>query len=235
MGIVPCQRKRETADGADARRYSGLENKRNRTADSRISQAPVRQRPRARTDRAILLLAAALFAAELPADAQSKSGSSQTAPPKRIGIENLITATPLPAEYSVSLENFLNGDKVVGHKLLITKGGAISKVIVQIENRKLATRDGKAGAAKDYVLGVMQSFHQAGLRAVEKKIPAIEKSDFKKREFADFIYERREDASRLFVQMQFFFTDRGYTVLVISDNEVDHVLLTRWARSVLPK
>jgi hypothetical protein len=141
----------------------------------------------------------------------------------------------LPADYEVSREDFLNGAKVVGHKLMLTRDAAVSKVIVQIESRKLATRDEKAAAAKDYVLGVMQSFHQAGLKSVEKKLPEIEKNDFKKRAFADFVYKRPEDGSRLFVQMQVFFTDRGYTVLVISDNEQDHALLTHWARSVLPK
>jgi hypothetical protein len=81
----------------------------------------------------------------------------------------------------------------------------------------------------------MQSFHEAGLKAVEKKLPELAKNDFKKRTFAEFTYNRPRDGSRLLVQMQFFFTDRGYTVLVISDNEQDHALLTHWARSVLPK
>ena len=188
-----------------------------------------------RADKCVVLLMAALFAGEASALAQSNAASSRNGPPRRMTIENLITAAPLPSDYSVSRENFLHGDKVVGHKLLVTKDGSVSKVIVQIENRRLATRDEKAAAAKDYVLGVMQSLHQAGLKAVEKNLPRIEKSEFKTRQVADFIYERRDDGSRLFVQMQFFFTDRGYTVLVVSDNEQDHTLLTRWARSVLSK
>jgi hypothetical protein len=207
----------------------------NVTGDSAMSEKLVSRSRHLQSSRVILLLAVALFAVDPPAFAQPKARSSQQAPPRRITIENLISAAPLPAQYSVSRENFLNGDKVVGHKLLVTRDGVVSKVIAQIENRKLATDDDKRAAAKDYVLGIMQSFHRAGLRTVEKKLPEIAKSDFKKREFADFIYERPEDGSRLFVQMQLFFTDRGYTVLVISDNAEDHTLLTRWARSVLPK
>jgi hypothetical protein len=183
---------------------------------------------------AVLIVAAALIAVALPGQAQLKPASQDKPRAKRITIENLITAAPLPADYVVSREVFLNGEKIVGDKLMLTRDAAVSKVIVQIESRNLATRDEKAAAAKDYVLGVMQSFHQAGLRAVEKKLPKIEKSDFKKREFADFIYERPQDGSRLFVQTQIFFTDRGHTVLVVSDNEQDHALLTHWARSVLP-
>ena len=190
----------------------------------------------ATTGRMTILLAVALFSVEAPAEAQSKAGSrDKSAIARRIDIEKLITAAPLPEGYSIARENFLNGKKLVGHKLLMTKEGALAKVIVQIENRKVATDEDKRAAAKDYVLGVMQSFREAGLRAVEKKLPEIDKNDFKKRALAEFIYERPEDGSRLFVQMQLFFTDRGHAVLIISDNEADHALLTRWARSVMPR
>jgi hypothetical protein len=182
-----------------------------------------------------LIVAAALFAVVSPAHAQLKSDPRDKTRARRITIENLITAAPLPADYEVSREDFLDGNKVVGHKLLLARDRAVSKIIVQIESRKLTTRDEKAAAAKDYVLGVMQSFHQAGLTTVEKKLPDIAKNDFKKRALADFIYKHPEDGRRLYVQMQIFFTDRGYTVLVVSDNEDDHASLTRWARSVLPK
>jgi hypothetical protein len=185
--------------------------------------------------RVIVLLTMAFFLWQPSAHAQSRSASPEKPLARRITIEHLITAAPLPADYQVSREVFLNGEKIVGDKLMLTRDEAVSKVIVQIENRKLATRDERAAAAKDYVLGVMQSFHQAGLRAVEKKLPELEKNEFKKQTLADFIYKRPADGGRLFVQLQVFFTDRGYTVLVISDNEQDHALLTHWARSVLPK
>jgi putative ribosome biogenesis GTPase RsgA len=185
--------------------------------------------------RIIVLLAIALCVWEPSAHAQSKAAPHDKPRPRRITIENLITAAALPADYQISREVFLNGEKIVGDKLMLTRDEAVSKVIVQIENRKLATRHERAAAAKDYVLGVMQSFHEAGLKAVEKQLPELEKNDFKKRTLADFIYKRPADGSRLFVQLQVFFTDRGYTVLVISDNEQDHAHLTHWARSVLPK
>jgi len=185
--------------------------------------------------RMIALLVVAEFMSQSQGLAQSNSPSGSRSRPSRITIEHLITAAPLPADYEVSREVFLNGEKIVGDKLMLTREGAVSKVIVQIENRKLATRDEKAAAAKDYVLGVMQSFHEAGLKAVEKKLPELEKNDFKQRSLADFIYKRPENGRRLYVQMQVFFTNRGYIVLVVSDNEQDHALLTHWARSVLPK
>jgi hypothetical protein len=188
-----------------------------------------------RGGRMIVLLTMALFMWQPLVHAQSRNSSLEKPRAQRITIENLITAAPLPADYQVSREVFLNGEKIVGDKLMLTRDKAVSKVIVQIENRKLATRGEKAAAAKDCVLGIMQSFHEAGLRAVEKQLPELEKNDFKKRTFADFIYERPRDGSQLYVQMQVFFTDHGYTVLVVSDNEHDHALLTHWARSVLPK
>jgi hypothetical protein len=180
-------------------------------------------------------LAAVLLVAARPAHAQRSTGSKDRPAPKRITIENLITAAPLPEDYWISRENFLDGDRVVGHKLLLTKERVVSKVIVQIQKRKLTTREEKAAAAKEYVIAITESFHEAGLKVVEKKLPDLGKSDFRKRMFMDLIYERPGDGSRLYVQMQVYFTDLAHTVLVISDSREDHAMLTRWARSVLGK
>jgi len=180
-------------------------------------------------------LAALLLATAPSAHAQRSADSMDRPASNRITIENLITAAPLPEDFWISRENFLDGDRVVGHKLLLTRERAVSKVIVQIQKRRIATREEKAGAAKASVIAITESFHEAGLKVIEKKLPDLGKSDFKKRMFMDFIYEKPRDGSRLYVQMQIFFTDQAHTVVVISESREVHDRLTRWARSVMGK
>jgi putative ribosome biogenesis GTPase RsgA len=182
-----------------------------------------------------MCIAPVLVAADRFVQAQPNSNSQNRPPAKRIPIEGLVTAAPLPEYYAIGRQDILDGDEVVGHKLLLSRNQTVSKVIVQIETRKLKTREEKVAAMKSYLIGVTQSFHDAGLKVVEKKLPDIDKSDFKKRILIDSVYENPAARNALLVQMQVFFTDQGYTVLIISDNEVDHALLTKWARSVVPK
>src|SRR5262245_4671054 len=74
-----------------------------------------------RGGRKLVLLTMALYVWQPSAHAQSRSSSPDKPRARRITIENLITAAPLPADYAVSREVFLNGEKIVGDKLMLTR------------------------------------------------------------------------------------------------------------------
>ena len=160
----------------------------------------------------------------------SRSGEGSTA--KRITIEGLITAAPLPDGYEFGRRDVKQGDKLLGHKLTLTKEGAVSKVIVSVDRRKIATRADMVRAADTYIYGIVQSFRAAGLKPVAREIPEIDEHDFKKRLIVKLVYNDPADGSRLLVQIQIFFADHGHTVLVVSDDEEEHAMLTKWAGSV---
>jgi hypothetical protein len=182
----------------------------------------------------IVCLAAVIETGQL-AHVQPKLDARDQPAAKRINVENLITAAPLPDGYEIERRDIKEGDKLLGHKLTLTKDGAVSKVIVSIDRQKIATREEKVTAAKTYIYGIIQSFRAAGLKPVEKEIPEIDDHDFKKRVTANLVYKDPANGSRFMVQIQIFFSDLGHTVLVVSDNEEDHAVLTKWARSVRGK
>jgi len=182
--------------------------------------------------RAVLICLAALFEAGQPAKAQPNSGSRERSATQRINIDNLITSAPLPENYEIARRDIKEGDKLLGHKLTLTKEGAVSKVIVSVDRRRIATRAEMVRAADTYIYGIVQSFRAAGLKPVAREIPEIDEHDFKKRLIVKLVYNDPADGSRLLVQIQIFFADRGHTVLVVSDNEEEHAMLTGWAGSV---
>lgn len=180
----------------------------------------------------IVLAAACLARSD---DSKNKPRSKSKPEPKRIVIEDLVTTAPLPAEYVITRKDITDGDKLLGHKLFLTKGEQVSKAIVTVETRKITKREEKVAARKGYVNGLAQTFREAGLKLVEKQIPEIDKNDFAKRLTVDLVYEKPDDGSKLYLQIQVFFTDLGYSVAVISDNKADHDVLTKWASSVQAK
>jgi hypothetical protein len=38
----------------------------------------------------------------------------------------------------------------------------------------------------------------------------------------------------IFIQMQILFTDVGYNIMVVADNEGDYKVLTKWAETIQP-
>ncbi len=168
-------------------------------------------------------------------DTKSKSGSKSKAEPKRITIEDLVTSAPLPPDYAISRKDIKDGDKMLGHKLFLTNGEAVSKAIVTVETRKISKREEKAAATKAYVNVLAKTVQEAGFKLVDKKIPEIDKNDFSKPLNVDLIYEKPDDGSKLYVQIRVFFTDQGYHVAVISDSKGEHDILTKWASSEKPK
>lgn len=100
---------------------------------------------------------------------------------KPVTIDNLVTAQPVPEGYDVTLNQLKDGETLLGHQLVFTKEGAVSKVMVSVEERKLPSKDHKVTALKGHINGTAKSFAAAGLELVKKDIPDIEKVNVNKR------------------------------------------------------
>lgn len=150
---------------------------------------------------------------------------------QRVTIEELLTAAPVPDGYDVTLKELKNGDKLLGHQLLFTKEGQVSKVMTTIEDRKLPDKAYKIAALKGYINGTAGMFADAGLKLVKKQIPDVEKLNVDKRTRCSLVYNTAEGAD-IYVQMQIFFTDHGYSITVLADNEEDYKALSKWAETI---
>lgn len=152
----------------------------------------------------------------------------------RVEIEGLLTAEPLPAGYDCTPSELKDDNgALLGHQLVFTKEGVVSKVMVKIENRKLPDRAHKKTTLKAYVNGTVHMFNDAGLKLVKKKLPDIEKVNVANRTTCDLVYQTAEGAE-IDVQIQVFFTDVGYLVTVIADSQNDYKTLTKWAKTIQP-
>jgi hypothetical protein len=152
---------------------------------------------------------------------------------KPVTIENLVTAQPVPEGYAVGLNELKDGEKLLGHQLAFAKEGAVSKVMVSVEERKLPDKAHKVTALKGYINGTAKSFAAAGLKLVKKDIPDIEKVNVNKRTKCSLTYKTAEGGD-IFIQMQILFTDVGYNIMVVADNEGDYKALTKWAETIQP-
>jgi len=153
--------------------------------------------------------------------------------PERVTIEELVTAEPVPEGYDLTASELKNGDELLGHQILVTKEGAVSKASVTIETRDLLDKPHKIAALKGYVNGTTKTLANAGLKLVKKHIPDIEKVNVDNRTRCNFIYQR-PDGSEIYVHIQVFFTNHGHNVLVITDNKDDFKALGKWADSIEP-
>lgn len=151
----------------------------------------------------------------------------------RVTIENLVSAQPVPDGYDMTANELKDGDTLLGHQLVFTKEGAVSKVMVTIEQRKLPDNDHKMTALKGYVNGTAKSFADAGLKLVKKELPDMEKVNVNKRTKCSLVYQTAE-GGEIFVQMQILFTNVGYNIVVIGDNAKDYQALAKWAQSIEP-
>jgi len=152
---------------------------------------------------------------------------------KPVTIENLVTAQPVLEGFAVRLNELKDGETLLGHQLVFTKEGAVSKVMVSIEERTLPDKDHKITALKGYINGTAKSFAAAGLKLVKKDIPDIEKVNVNRRTKCSLTYKTAE-GSDIFIQMQILFTDVGYNIMVVADNEGDYKALTKWAETIQP-
>ena len=150
-----------------------------------------------------------------------------------VTIENLVTAQPVPEGYAVSLNELKNGETLLGHQLVFSKEGAVSKVMVSVEERKLPDKAHKITALKGYINGSAKSFAAAGLKLAKKDIPDMEKVNVDNRTKCSLTYKTAEGGD-IFIQMQILFTEVGYNIMVVADNEGDYKALTKWAETIQP-
>jgi hypothetical protein len=158
-------------------------------------------------------------------------GDEPQAKPERVSLEGLATADGLPNGYKVVSKEVRNGDKLLGHRLFITKDGTVSKVIIGIEERPITTRPERVAATKGYVNATAQVLVKAGLKLVKRSIPDLEKANLDKRFVANLVFEK-PDGGEVLVQLQIFFGKAAYHVQVVGDNRKDFDALVRWARTV---
>lgn len=160
-------------------------------------------------------------------------GPKASPKPQRVTIEELVTSAPLPEGYGVTHNEIKDGETLLGHQLVFTKEGVVSKVVATVEERNLPDKDYKMAALKGYVNGTTKSLVGAGLKEVKKDIPDIKRININKRTKCSFVYQNAEGGD-IYVQIQVFFTNVGYNILVVGDNEHDYKLLAKWAETIQP-
>jgi hypothetical protein len=150
---------------------------------------------------------------------------------------DLIVAAPLPPDYKLTSQDIKLEGKKRGTMILVTKEGAIAKVIITIEDRELPTRDHRQAAFKAYVNASAQAIVQQGFRLTEHE-PAnftdLDKLDYVKPVTVKLTYT---DQTRkpLYQYVRGFFTTIGHSVVVIARDEADLKLLSQWADTVREK
>ncbi len=150
-----------------------------------------------------------------------------------VKIANLVTADPIPEGYTVQVEELKDGDKKLGHIIVVGKEGTLSKVVIKIEAREIASREAKVAATKGYVNGFVQSMTEAGMTLTTRTVPSdLSKVnvDRRQRYILSFMTPAKKN---LVTQIQIFFAKSGYLIQVIGEGK-NYKTLTDWAKSVMP-
>ena len=170
---------------------------------------------------------------------ESATPSPRSAPSqpqtRRIKIEGLFTADPLPSGYQVVREakKDENG-KNIGDVLVIARDKQLSKVVLTIDRvSKVDTRPGRLAATKGYVNGSAQALTASGMKIVKKDLPDLNKANLDERQFFNLTL-RGSGKDELSLQLQVFFASAGYVAQIIADKPDDFETLTTWARSLKP-
>jgi hypothetical protein len=152
---------------------------------------------------------------------------------RRVTLEGLVTADPLPEGYAVVRETLKDeAGKSVGDLLVVSKAGMVSKVIVTVDRASNAeTQPSKVAATRSYVNGTAQSFVGAGMKIVKKNIPDIAKANLDERVVIDLALEK-PGGGEVQVQLQVFFEKAVYALQVIGEDKVEFEELVEWASSV---
>jgi hypothetical protein len=150
-----------------------------------------------------------------------------------VKIADLVKADPIPEGYTVQSVELKDGDKKLGHMIVVGKEGTLSKVVIKIEARQIASREAKVTATKAYVNGFVQSMTEAGMTLTTRTVP---------RDLSKVNVDRRQryilsfmtpDKKNLVTQIQIFFAKSGYLIQVIGEGK-EFKTLTQWAKSVMP-
>ncbi len=147
--------------------------------------------------------------------------------------ETLLSMPEPPLGYSVTKHAIIAGEELLGFQVLVTKEGAVSKVLVKIELRDLSDRRFRVTACKGYVNGLASSLKEAGFNVAASKLPDIQESDFKAPVVVDLTFANGEGATIL-VRKWMFFTDKGYDVTVLAADEDALQLLSEWSAKIQP-
>jgi hypothetical protein len=154
---------------------------------------------------------------------------------KKIDIQGLFTSSDIPTGYTSSKQEIKQGDKILGHKVLITKQGSASKVVLNREARKISTKGQKVAAFKGYINGTAKSLQQAGLKLSKHSIPDISKAGLSKLQIVELTFTAA-DGTSIFVQIQvLFIKDTGSHALILTTDKQDYISLSKWASTVQPK
>jgi hypothetical protein len=154
--------------------------------------------------------------------------------PKRITIENLITADPLPEGYvAARLDLKDKAGKPSGDIVVISKEGVVSKAAITIDRKaKVDIKAGRVAATKGYINGTAQSLVVGGkMKIVKKTIPDITKANLDERFVVDLTL-KKPDGGEFLTQLQIFFAKAGYAVQVLGDDKEEFEKLAKWANSV---
>lgn len=169
-----------------------------------------------------LILIACLMAAPPPQGSAPAPGSE---------LKTFLTMPPLPKGYEAEVKEVKKGDKIVAHQILVTKKDTVSKVIITVERREITSRAAKVASTKGYVNGTAKAMGGTGAKLIKKSIPDIDKADFKERFVVDLTYEA-PDGGELQLQLQIFFGNAGYNILVVGSTPEDFAALVKWAKSI---
>ena len=118
-------------------------------------------------------------------------------------------------------------------RLLLTRPGAVDKILITCEHRALPTPPYKTAAFKGYVNGSVKSLVAEGLKLTSKTIPDLETLDLSKRIVCRFTFEG--GGKTFHVQHHTLLTDQGgYSILVIATSVAGCNKLAGWAKTLQP-
>ncbi|MHC5541610.1 hypothetical protein ACYOEI_25595 [Singulisphaera rosea] len=146
-------------------------------------------------------------------------------------MKGFLTLPPLPQGYGAEVKEMKKAGKIVGHQIFITKKDAVSKVIVTVDEREITSRAAKVATTKGYINGTAKAMGGLGAKLTKKSIPDLDEADFKERFVVDLTYEV-PDGGELQLELQVFFGNAGYNILIVGSTPEDFTALVKWAKSI---
>lgn len=144
----------------------------------------------------------------------------------------LVTSDELPPGYEAT-ENRLEVGGTETYLIAVQNPEQNSKVVVMIETRKISDVDSRRAATKGYINGNMSVLEKAGLKVIERVVPDLNKETFTRPVVVTALFET-DDGRKFHLHQQIFFTDIGYAVTVLADDDRQFSQLKRWARTIRP-
>ncbi|MCE9607377.1 MAG: hypothetical protein K8U03_21030 [Planctomycetia bacterium] len=152
---------------------------------------------------------------------------------ERVVLFEMVSCAPVPKGYEAQRRDFENAGPSGSTLILLTTPANKSRVSITVEKQKLIGKDQKVAAFKTYVNGIHGLFTKKGYRTVEIEHPDSRTLDPDQK--LDLRLKLQKDGAFLYVDARIFFTDQGYTVWSVAQNEEERKLLMAWAATVRPK